>query len=185
MITRTFRMPLDYDKILEEEAKAHGITVSALLNQMIRRYVMISRFTERAPTITMSYSTFAPLLNSIPDKELTEIAKNTGAIVPEEGLLRHGRKLDFDSVNYFIDTVYGRYGNWFDSNQSIIDGKERLHLTHQLNQKWSLYLGSFMAKMFMSILDMEPRIETRPNSVTLYLTTPKNSPLKREIKKSK
>ena len=183
MITRTFRMPPEYDKILEEEAKAHGITVSALLNQMIRQYVMVTRFTERAPTITMSYSTFSPLLNSIPDKELAEIAKSTGAIVPEEGLLRHGRKLDFDSVNYFIDTVYGRYGNWFDSNQSIIDGKERVHLTHQLNRKWSLYLGSFMAKMFMSILDIEPKIESRPNSVTLYLAPPKESPLKRKIKK--
>jgi hypothetical protein len=40
-----------------------------------------------------------------------------------------------------------------------------------------------MAKMFMSILDIEPKIESRPNSVTLYLTPPKESPLKRKIKK--
>ena len=178
-------MPPEYDKILTEEAELHGVTVSALLNQMIRQYVMVSRFTERAPTITMSYSTFAPILNSVPDKTLTEIAEQTGAIIPEEALLRHGLKLDFDSVNWFIDTVYGRYGNWFDSNQNILNGKERVNLTHQLNHKWSMYLGAFMGKMFMSILDMEPKIETRPNSVTLYLQTPKDSPLKRVVKKPK
>jgi hypothetical protein len=185
MVTRTFRMPPEYDKILEEEAKVHGITVSALLNQMIRQYVLVSRFTERTPTITMSYGTFSPMLDAISDKDLVEIAEHTGAIIPEEGLLRHGLKLDFDSVNWFIDTVYGRYGNWFDSNQSILNGKERVNLSHQLNHKWSLYLGAFMGKMFMSILDMEPQIETRPNSVTLYLQPPKDSKLKRVIKKPK
>ena len=183
MVTRTFRMPPEYAKILEEEAALHGVTVSTLLNQMIRQYVMVSRFTERAPTITMSYSTFAPLLNAIPDKTLIEVAEQTGAIIPEEGLLRHGLKLDFDSVNWFIDTVYGRYGNWFDSNQSIIDGKERVNLTHQLNHKWSAYLGTFIGKMFTAILDLQPKIETRPNSVTLYLQPPKDLPLKRKIKK--
>jgi hypothetical protein len=182
MITRTFRIPPEYDKILGEEAEAHGLSISALLNQIIRQYVMVSRFNERAPNITLSYTTFAPMLDIMPDKELEQVAEKTGTILPEEAILQHGKRLDFDSVNWFIDTIYGHYGNWFDPKTSMIDGKERVHLTHQLNHKWSMYLGSFMKGMFQSILDSKPIIETRANSVTLYLTPPKGSNMKRMIK---
>ena len=176
MITRTFRLNPEYDKILNEESKKHGLSVSALLNQIILQYVLVSRFTERVPAITLTYPTFAPLLERIPDKDLVEIAEKTGAIIPEEAILQRGQKLTFDTLNWFIDTVYGKYGNWFDSSQSIVNGEERVHLAHQLNHKWSQYLGSYMHSMFESILDIDPKVETRENSVTLYLKRPKTQP---------
>ena len=176
MVTRTFRMNPEYDKILNEEAQKHGLTVSALLNQIIRQYVLVSRFTERVPAITLSYHTFAPMLERIPDKDLVEVAEETGSIIPEEAILQRGQKLTFDTVNWFIDVVYGKYGNWFDPYQSSINGEERVHLAHQLNRKWSQYLAGYLRSMYESILDIEPKIETRENSVTLYVKQPKSSP---------
>jgi len=175
MITRTFRLNPEFDKILNDEAEKHGLSVSALLNQIIRQYVLVSRFTERVPAITLTYHTFTPILEHIPDKDLVEVAEKTGSIIPEEAILQRGQKLNFDTINWFIDVVYGKYGNWFDSNQSIINGEKRIHLTHQLNHKWSQYLGGYMRSMFESILDLQPTIETRENSVTLYLKPAKNS----------
>jgi len=175
MITRTFRLNPEYDKILNDEAEKHGLSVSALLNQIIRQYVLVSRFTERVPAITLSYHTFASMLERIPDKDLVEVAEKTGSIIPEEAILQRGQKLTFDTITWFIDVVYGKYGNWFDSSQSIINGEERVHLAHQLNHKWSQYLGNYMRSMFESILDLEPKVETRENSVTLYIKPPKKT----------
>ncbi len=62
MLTRTFRIPPEYDKILQHESEKHGLTVSAFLNQIIRQYNMVSRFTERVPAIRISYHTFSPML---------------------------------------------------------------------------------------------------------------------------
>jgi len=175
MITRTFRLNPEYDKILNEEAEKHGLSVSALLNQIIRQYVLVSRFTERLPAITLTYNTFAPMLERIPDKDLVDVAETTGSIIPEEAILQRGQKLNFDTITWFIDVIYGKYGNWFDSSQSVINGEDRIHLNHQLNHKWSQYLGGYMRSMFESILDLQPKIETRENSVTLYLKPAKNS----------
>lgn len=180
-VTRTFRIQPEYDEILNQEAEEHGLSVSALLNQIIRQYVMITRFTEKNPTISISYRTFRPMLDIMPDKDLAEVAKKTGAILPEEDMLQYGSELDFDSVNWYIETIYGRYKNWFDLEQSMINGKERVHLTHQLNHKWSIYLGSYMKGMFEGILGHQPKIETRANSVTLYLDPPRNSKLKKIV----
>jgi hypothetical protein len=183
MVTRTFRMNPEFDRILNEEAEKHGLTVSALLNQIIRQYVLVSRFTEALPAITLSYHTFAPMLERIPDKDLVEVAESTGSIIPEEAILQRGQKLTFETVNWFIDVVYGKYGNWFDPYQSIINGEERIHLSHKLNHKWSQYLGSYMNSMFQSILDIKPKVETRENSVTLYVKQPKTSTPDRFTKK--
>jgi predicted HicB family RNase H-like nuclease len=60
MVTRTFRVNPEYDKILNDEAEKHGLSVSALLNQIIRQYVFMTRFTEKVPAITLSYYTLAP-----------------------------------------------------------------------------------------------------------------------------
>ena len=179
IVSRTFRINPEYDTFLNEEAEKQGLSVSALLNQIIRQYVLISRFTQKVPAITMTYTTFTPLLERIPDKELVEVAEKTGAIIPEEAILQRGDRLTFDNVNWLIDVVYGKYGNWFDSSQSIINGEERVHLAHQLNHKWSQYLGGYLNSMFESILDMKPKVETRANSVTLYLKYPKDSSLNR------
>jgi len=185
MVTRTFRLNPEYDAVLNEEAEKQGLSVSALLNQIIRQYVLVSRFTQRIPAITLTYHTFAPLLECVPDKDLVEVAEKTGAIIPEEAILQRGGRINFDTVNWLIDVVYGRYGNWFDSSQSIINGEERVHLTHQLNHKWSQYLGGYMHSMFESILNMEPKVETRENSVTIYLKPPKSSTPTHLKKKSK
>ena len=107
MITRTFRLNPEYDKILNEEAEKHGLSVSALLNQIIRQYVLVSRFTERVPAITLSYTTFTPMLERIQDKELVEVAETTGTIIPEEAILQRGKHLNFDTVNWLIEVVRG------------------------------------------------------------------------------
>lgn len=183
MITRTFRLSQDFDKILEDESESHGLTVSGLLNQIVRRYVMLSRFDETSPILNLSYNIFLPMLKILPEKEFIEIGEKAGAILPEEEILQHGRRLDLDSIVWMIDTVYGRYGNWFNSNQSFVDGTEIFHLTHQFDLKWSKFLEAYMKSMFQEILNIQPKIQTRPNSVTIYLKTITNSNnLKRIIK---
>ena len=169
MATRTFRINPEYDKILNEEAEKHGLSISALLNQIIRQYVVITRFAEKNPSITLSTNTFAPVLDSTLDEKLAKAAEKTGSIIPEEALLLQGKRLDLDTVLWLLDINLGRYGNWFEYNHSVMNDKERIHLSHQLNHKWSIFLEKYLSSMFQSILDMKPEIERRENSVTLYI----------------
>jgi hypothetical protein len=174
MITRTLRMNPEYEKILKEEAKKHGLTTSALIGQIICRYVLMTRFTERTPSITLSYTMFDPLLEHISDKDLVEVAKQTGCIVPEEEILQRGKLRGIETVTWLLEIIYGKYGKWFNYTHNIVNDKERIHLAHQLSHKWSIYLGSYMKEMFKSVLDMDPEIETRANSVTIHLSKRSN-----------
>jgi hypothetical protein len=95
--------------------------------------------------------------------------------------MMRGEKINLENICWLLEKGYGDYANWFDSFSSIIDGKQRFHLSHQMNNKWSTYVGAYMNSMFKSILDIDPRIEIRSNSVTIFL--PKACKTKQLFKK--
>jgi len=175
MITRTFRISHEYDEILNAEAEKHGLSVSALLNQIIRQYVIMTRYDDRNPNITLSNETFKPILNSVSELQLIEIAQKNGSMLPEEAILKRGEKLDFETIIWFIEMVQGRYNNWFVVNRNRVNNTERIHLGHKLNHSWSVYLTAYIQSMFKSILDIEPKIETRDSSITFYSPKTLNS----------
>lgn len=170
----------EYDEVLSEEAEKKFLSVSSLLNQIIRRYVLFTRFNERPSAIVLPYNVFDALIDHISDEDLAEIGKKTGATVIEENILQRGKPSNFDTITWLLETIYDSYNNWFNFTRSTINGEERIHFTHQLNTKWSQFLGSCMESVFKSILDINPKIEIRSNSVTVYL--PKQSSLNRILK---
>ena len=183
MVTRTFRINPEYDEVLSEEAEKQGLSVSALLNQIIQRYVLFTRFTERTPAITLPYSVFDFLIERVRDEDLVEVGEKTGAVVPEETLLQRGKIRNFDSVVWLLENVYDKYNNWFNCSRSVVNGEERIHLAHPLSEQWSRYLGGYVNSAFNSILDVNPKMEVRSNSVTVYL--PRQAPLTRVFKSQK
>ena len=81
-------------------------------------------------------------LNPEYDKILNEETKKIGDILRGETMLQRGKHLDFDPITGFIEIVYSRYSNWFYVTYNVVNNKERIHLTHQMNHKWSTYLSS-------------------------------------------
>ncbi|MEJ2242172.1 MAG: hypothetical protein P8Y18_08530 [Candidatus Bathyarchaeota archaeon] len=174
MITRTFRMNPEYDKVLSEEAEKHGLSVSSLLNQIIQQYVMFTRFTEKNPTINLPFNIFDQLIENIKNEDLKEIGERTGSSIPEETILQRGKQRNFETLSWLMEGIYDKYNNWFKFSRSNVNGEERIHFFHQMNSQWSTFLGSFIVSMFKSVLELNPKIETRDNSITVYL--PKKSP---------
>lgn len=170
MITRTFRLNPEHDLVLNDESTKHGLSVSNLLNQMIDRHVMVTRYAGGIPSITISYRLFEALLDCISDEDLVKIAKNIGSILPEEELLQRGKRLDRDNLFWFMKTIQSKYHNWFQFTNNFVGTEEMIHLSHQLSDKWSLYLRNYIDNVFTSVLNLSPRIETRTNSITVYFS---------------
>lgn len=164
----------EYDKVLSEEAEKHGLSVSSLLNQIIQQYVMFTRFTEKNPVINLHYSVFDQLIENMNSKDLEKIGEKTGSTIPEETMLQRGKQQNFETIFWLMESIYDKYNNWFKFSRSIVNGEERIHFAHQMNNQWSIFLGSYISSMFKSILELNPKIEIRDKSITVYL--PKKSP---------
>ena len=169
-VTRTFRVNKEWDEILHEQAQWQGISVSNLLDQIVRRYVVSDRFQSNSPVISMENKAFIRLLQTVNEDDLKNEGIISGKLLPEEELLRRGFPKSFDSFVWMMGEVFGRYGGWFSIDQYKSEDQNVLHLQHNLDRKWSIYLSYFFSSMFKSNMQIEIETEVREDSVTLYIS---------------
>lgn len=168
-VTRTFRVNKEWDTVLQEQADWQGISVSTLLDQIVRRYVIAERFQFNAPAVNMENKAFLQVIEELDEETIKKVASESGRILPEEELLRRGLPQEFDSIVWIMKEVFGRYGGWFTVDQYENENENALHLRHYLGIKWSLYLEHFFKAMFMKDLEVEAKTENREESVTFYI----------------
>jgi len=163
--TRTFRLPSEWDSILEYEANYNNTSVSSLLNQIVRRFVNVQRYINQNPAITMSIKTFDNLLNKMSEDEIRESARESGSAIPVDEILQRGAPLDFNSVKWFIEEMYGRYLSWFFVRYYTKTDITEFYFKHSLSYKWSIFLKHYFEALFLSVLDHEIDINAKTNFV--------------------
>ena len=166
---RTFRLNAAWDDILKEEAGKESITVSQLLNQIVRRYIIAQRFFNHSQSVNVEYKIFSPILEMLRDEEITDFGKLVGATSVREGVTNRGLPLDFDSVEFLIEEVYDRYSGWFKCNTYKNGSEYVFNLQHVFGHKWSMFICSFMESMFINLLDISSRSEVYDDSVIIRL----------------
>jgi hypothetical protein len=166
---RTFRLNKEWDNILKEEAGTESITVSQLLNQIVRRYIIAQRFFNHSQSVNVEYKIFSPILEMLSEEEISDFGKLVGATSVREGVTNRGLPLDFESVDYLIEEVYDRYSGWFKCNTYKNGHEYVFNLRHMFGRKWSLFINSFMESMFLNLLDISARSEVYDDSVLIRL----------------
>jgi hypothetical protein len=166
---RTFRLNMEWDDILKEEAGNESITVSQLLNQIVRRYIIAQRFFNHSQSVNIEHKIFSPILEMLSEKEISDFGKLVGATSVREGVTKRGLPLDFDSVDYLIEEIYDRYSGWFKCNTYKNGSEYVFNLRHMFGRKWSLFIDSFMESMFMNLLDISVRSEVYDDSVLIRM----------------
>jgi len=164
---RTFRLTKEWDNILKEVAVDDSITVSQLLNQIVRRHVIAQRYFNHSQNVTIEYKIFLPILEMLNEKEITAFGEMVGVISVREAISNRGMPLDFDSVEYLINEIYDRYSGWFKCNTYENGSDYVYNLQHVYGVKWSLFINSFMESMFLDLLDISVRSEVYDDSVII------------------
>lgn len=166
---RTFRLNTAWDNILKEEAAGQSITVSQLLNQIVRRYIIAQRFFNHSHSVNVEYKIFSPILEMLSEMEIRDFGKIVGSTSVREAVAERGLPLDFDSVEFLIEEVYDRYSGWFKCNTYKNGSEYVFNLQHLFGRKWSLFISSFMESMFINLLDILIRSEIYDDSVIIRL----------------
>lgn len=170
-ITRTFRINEEWNKVLQAEAKRLRVSVNTLMNQILRRYSIFHRFADRYGVLTIPNETFIPILEAASETGLAEAGKISGSTRPKDGLLMMGRPLDFNSLIWMIDELYGGpdFGRWFKCDHHIKINQDIFHLRHNLGKKWSIFTSNYLTYMFKSILDLDVKPELLDQAMTIKI----------------
>jgi hypothetical protein len=170
-VTRTIRIDSRYDDVLRSVAEDRGYSVNALMDQILKRWVDATRFFETGSSVTMSNETFGLFLDLLEDEEIEELATQSGSERPRDRLMMRGRKVDFDSVLWYIKNILGEFNGWFTCQVNVNRKEHTLHLTHQRGYKWSLFAMNYVKSIFRDTLNMEPATIIFKNAVNIQLRT--------------
>jgi len=168
-VTRTFRLDQKWDLVLEKEAEGRNISVSALLNQIVLKFVFTDRHYDGGLAITLPSKTFASLIERMREDDAAEVGHNTGLTIPEDRFLMRGIPPDYRSVIWFIKEILDKYNGLFQCVHHKTRDRTFLHLRHYLGKNWSHFLSNYMLSLFRSILGIDVQTELREDSVTVYI----------------
>jgi hypothetical protein len=168
-VTRTLRIDEEWDGVLREEADKQGVTVSAIMSQVLRRYVSSGRFFERYQNIVIGKTTLNAILDKASTRDLSAVGKAEGATRPREQLLEVGLPQSLESVSWLIEELYGRNNHWFQCEHHVIKDQTVFTLIHDMGKGWSVFVSSYSSSMFRSLLGLEVATRVEDDYVTIYV----------------
>jgi len=174
-ITRTFRINWQWDKILMEEAEKQGISTSSLLNQILKKFSLYSRWTQRVNSINLSKHMLQKILGLVQIESLAEAGVKSGTLDPINIINTIGLANDYDSFVYLLTEYFGGpyFAMWFSCFHHKEENKDIFHLQHDLGYGWSVYLEKYFQSFLKSMFDMNVKTKIYEYALTLEVTHPK------------
>ena len=174
-ITRTFRINWQWDKILMEEAEKQGISTSSLLNRILKKFSLYSRWTQRVNSINLSKNMLQKILDLVQIESLAEAGSKSGTLDPINIINTIGLPNDYDSFVYLLTEYFGGpyFAMWFSCFHHKGENKDIFHLQHDLGYGWSVYLEKYFQSFLKSILDTNVKTRIYEYALTLEVTHPK------------
>ena len=171
-IGRSFRVDEQWLNVLNEEAKREGISVNALMNQILQDYSLFHRYFKRHPGIVLMQKSFSRIIEKCPKEDLIEIGREAGAIIVKDVFRIFGLSPNHKDVTFYLLTMLAKYGNWFEYEHHTRNNKEFFHLRHDLGENGSIYIGEFVSAIFEHSLNK--KIKTEITAGTLTFEVPLN-----------
>jgi hypothetical protein len=161
--TLTFRLDESIANKLDDEAKSRQVSLNALTNQILHRFVEWDRYEQKIRIVPVTTPVLMEFLNRMTREEIENIAKTVGKNTVEEITLLVKKRLDVDSfVSWYLERM---------KSCSVIeeDNDNETHkmyiLSHELGYNWSLLHKTILESVFSQKLNVP--LETQISNGTL------------------
>jgi hypothetical protein len=168
-VIKAFRLREDYAKILEEEAKRRGVTVSYLVNKALRRFIEYERFIEGIKDVSLSQLHLRKIVEAADKNLLAKIGKELGKDVPLAIVAAKYGDLTVENVLKFLQDIGNEYTKVF--NTQVISHQDKIVLTieHELGHKWSIHVLNYIESLFEALNIKYKRMAVTERTVTFTI----------------
>jgi hypothetical protein len=170
-ITRTLRISGDLDNLLEKDSKDKRISTNSLISSILTKYAEWDRYIEKVGFISLPRDGFKLIISSMDEQEIRKVAEEVGSRQPQELLMFWFKNTTLDA---FLDgfSLFCRYGG-IAKYEIETSGEEYIvALHHEINKKWSIFVGYLMTQGMKDILDIIPKFEVTEYSVVFRFSIP-------------
>lgn len=139
LLHRTFRIPEEVIRALENEATSEGVPLSNLVNKILRNYLVAQKHPEKVGFILTSKDFFRMVFAKIDEKSIENYGKELGYAVVSEYTSSFFPEINSNTLIQFLQIWFKR----FQSYQHRIDEQNSRHtfsLNHDINMNFSIVL---------------------------------------------
>jgi hypothetical protein len=168
-MTRSIRMHGKTYDVLRKEAATRAISFNTLTNEILDKYVNFDRFMFNFELMVLHKRMLIRQFLELRDETIRSIGEGEGSIFARQILTTTGRPLNKESMVYFVDTVVSRYQDYCRCERHTTGEKERFVLRHDLGAKWTVFLTSYLAAAFKSVLRQDVTLEVGDQKLSFIL----------------
>jgi hypothetical protein len=163
-VLRTVRIPDSIDQVLVEEAKNRGLSPNALISSIMTGFVEWDRFASRFHLTSLTPGLIKGLLEHVDDQALGHLAEASGGPESKEAMLFWFKAISVENLLLFLNgrCKYAGYGEFEYQNAQ---GRCTLTIHHELGQKWSLFLESYIDAALRKVFRIRAEFETTQSSI--------------------
>jgi hypothetical protein len=163
---------------LQEEAARQGVSVNVLLNKLLRKYALYSRWTERNNNVCMPQQSLRELLTTVKVERFAEAGTQSGTLDAINIVNSMGLAMNYDSFVYLITEHLGGpdFARWFRCFHHSQGSKDTFHLQHDFGRGWSNYLETYVLAFLYTLTDAKATTRVYDYAVTLEVTRPRQTP---------
>ena len=174
-VTRTIRMPLDVERELKEIASTEKVTVNALVNQALRKFVDWDYYAEKggfaiSPArqfllLPARWEVFARLLRHASDKEAARLGRWAGRNVAREVTEFWFKEFSVRTALKCLELFTSRFARRFEYFHNITGNEEIVTIKHSMGRKWSIFHEQLVRTVFGELLGKKVKITQTNNQV--------------------
>ena len=165
-VTRTFSIRKELVEAIEKEARARGISASALVNQTLDRSVRQVWPSDRFGVVVIGHYAIRGLLSETPVEGVRKVAASSAERLKVRAPL-FGTEQRLESVLDLMDKVMGPYFGWFKFVHTVRGRDHSILLTHEMGRGWSVWLEAYYVSFFMDMLDIPVKSGSTDSMVVL------------------
>lgn len=166
-VSATFRLEGNMIERLRKEADDKVISLSMLVNQIIKQHIDWHNMAPKAGYIAVRKELITNLLCRLTEQEVFLMARQVAKTTNKDTLMLLKNRIS-------IKSAFEIFESWLKScdipyrHQAALDSKHTFIIQHDMGQRWSVYLGELYRDLFETCNAREYRYEAREN--TLFLT---------------
>jgi len=167
-VNKTFRLKKEVVDILEDDPKRQGVSVNAMIQNSINRYVEWDRYCDSVQMAAFFPNMLDALLEQISEEQIDKIAKR----IVETSCFKDVNLLIFKrydpDVFLSMISLLDKYGNNYRLQLGQNDdGGRSLSLYHNYGKKWSVFHGMILHHELLR-LKVPHSFEISDNNVVLH-----------------
>ena len=161
----TFRIDKELIDRLKRDADEREISLNALINQILRRYVEWELYEKKLGMISLPKQLVKELCKSLPNEEIIRLGEKMGKNMLADIIMFMKGKIDQDTFLSWLDARLKHSS--LEVNHCFEDNTHLIIIKHDLGEKWSLYHKVVFEFIFQELLNKKVDIDYNENVMKL------------------